>query len=200
MGTHHLRDVCQTAPMPRIIGGTARGRQITVPKSMRSRPTSDRAKEGLIGTLEDMAGLSNARVADFYAGTGSVGLEMLSRGAVHCLLVEADPRVADSIRSNAADIGLSGAEIVCAKAEDVATASPRGEPYDVIFLDPPYETHHGQINSVLSDLCQNGWLTSGGLLAVERATRTPEPVWPKSVQGKRARRYGDATIWYGRPQ
>ncbi|MGH8834279.1 MAG: 16S rRNA (guanine(966)-N(2))-methyltransferase RsmD [Actinomycetes bacterium] len=181
--------------MPRIIGGLARGRRINVPRSMRSRPTSDRAKEGLLGTLEDLVGLARARVADFYAGSGSVGLEMLSRGAAHCLFVEADPRVAQGVRANATQLGLRGGEVLTARAETVARTPPAGEPYDVIFLDPPYET---EVDAVLADLCRNGWLAPGGLLAVERASRSPEPDWPDSLEGVRSRRYGDATMWYAR--
>ena len=181
--------------MPRIIGGSARGRRINVPRSMRSRPTSDRAKEGLLGTLEDLVGLARARVADFYAGSGSVGLEMLSRGAVQCLFVESDPRVAEGIRGNARQLGLPGAEVLTARAEAAAHMSPAGPPYDVIFLDPPYEI---EVDAVIADLCRNGWLVPGGLLAVERASRSPEPGWPDSVEGVRSRRYGDATMWYAR--
>lgn len=162
---------------------------------MRSRPTSDRAKEGLLGTLEDLVGLARARVADFYAGSGSVGLEMLSRGAAHCLFVESDPRVAEGIRANARLLGLDGAEVLTAKAEAAAHAPPAGWPYDLIFLDPPYQT---EVDTVLADLCRNSWLDPSGVLAVERATRSPEPDWPDSVEGVRSRRYGDATMWYAR--
>ena len=162
---------------------------------MRSRPTSDRAKEGLLGTLEDLVGLARARVADFYAGSGSVGLEMLSRGAAHCLLVESDPRVAEGIRGNARQLGLAGAEVLTARAETVARTPPAGEPYDVIFLDPPYET---EVDAVLAELCRNDWLVPGGVLAVERASRSSEPFWPDSLEEVRSRRYGDATMWYAR--
>lgn len=181
--------------MPRIIGGVARGRRINVPRSMRSRPTSDRAKEGLIGTLEDLVGLSGTRVADLYAGSGSVGLEMLSRGAAHCLFIEVDPRVAEGIRNNAAQLGLTGAEVLTARAETAAGGPPAGEQFDVIFLDPPYEA---EVDAVLADLCRNGWLAPGGVLAVERGSRSPEPAWSDSLEGVRSRRYGDATMWYAR--
>ncbi|HKE50015.1 MAG TPA: 16S rRNA (guanine(966)-N(2))-methyltransferase RsmD [Actinomycetes bacterium] len=181
--------------MPRIIGGSAGGRRVNVPRSMRSRPTSDRAKEGLLGTLEDLVGLARARVADFYAGSGSVGLEMLSRGAAHCLFVESDPRVAEGIRRNVRQLGLQGAEVLTARAETTARTAPAAEPYDVIFLDPPYPI---EVDAVLADLCRNGWLARDGLLAVERSSRSPEPDWPDSLDGVRSRRYGDATMWYAR--
>jgi 16S rRNA (guanine966-N2)-methyltransferase len=166
-----------------------------VPRSMRSRPTSDRAKEGLLGTLEALVGLARASVADFYAGSGSVGLEMLSRGAAQCLFVESDPRVAEGIRGNATQLGLQGAEVLTARAETAVRTPPVGEPYDVIFLDPPYEF---EVDAVLADLCRKGWLAGGGVLAVERASRSPEPDWPESLEGVRSRRYGDATMWYAR--
>src|SRR5262245_48608674 len=170
--------------MPRIIGGSARGRRINVPRSRRSRPTSDRAKEGLLGTLEDLVGLARARVADFYAGSGSVGLEMLSRGAAHCLFVESDPRVAEGIRANARLLGLDGAEVLTAKAEAAAHAPPAGWPYDLIFLDPPYQT---EVDTVLADLCRNSWLDPSGVLAVNE-----QPVHRSRTGRTRSRESGRA--------
>ncbi len=95
--------------MTRVIAGAARGRRLAVPAGRLTRPTSDRAREGLFSTLAAVCGsLDGARVLDLYAGSGAVGLEALSRGAARVLFVEADARAARVIRGNIEAVGLAG--------------------------------------------------------------------------------------------
>src|SRR5882757_4934568 len=126
--------------MTRVIAGRAGGRRLAVPPGTGTRPTSDRAREGLFSTWQSLLGgpLEGERVLDLYAGTGAVGLEALSRGAGHALLVEADARAARTVRENVRSLGLPGAEVRSAKAEQVVAGPPPGDPYDLLFLDPPY--------------------------------------------------------------
>src|SRR5437660_4402960 len=113
--------------MTRVIAGAAGGRRLAVPPGQGTRPTSDRAREGLFSTWRSLRGpLDGARVLDLYGGSGAVGLEALSRGAGHVLLVEADARAARVIRENVRAIGLPGAEVRAAKAEKLITAPPAG--------------------------------------------------------------------------
>ena len=87
--------------MARVIAGEAGGRRLAVPAGRETRPTSDRAREGLFATIASLAGpLAGARVLDLYAGSGAVGLEALSRGAEHVLLVESGARAGRVIRAN----------------------------------------------------------------------------------------------------
>jgi 16S rRNA (guanine966-N2)-methyltransferase len=187
----------------RIIAGTARGRRLAAPPGEATRPTSDRAREGLFSTLTALRGdLSGARVLDLYAGSGAVGLEALSRGAAHALLVEAQPGVARLVRANLRTAGLAGAEVSVARAERLA-AGPvpgpvPGEPYDIAFLDPPYTVTDEAVRAVLTDLLGNGWLSPGALVVVERASRGGEFGWPAGYVTERSRRYGEGTLWYGR--
>ena len=96
--------------MARVIAGEAGGRRLAVPGGRDTRPTSDRAREGLFATITSIAGpLDGARVLDLYAGSGAVGLEALSRGAGHVLLVEQGARAVRVIRENIEAIGLPGA-------------------------------------------------------------------------------------------
>jgi 16S rRNA (guanine966-N2)-methyltransferase len=162
-----------------------------------TRPTSDRAREGLFATVEAIrGGLEGARVLDLYAGSGAVGLEALSRGAADVLLVEADARAARVIRENAAALGLAGAHVVHDRAARLL-ARGRGElaPRDFVFADPPYRVSDSELARVLSAL--SGWLAPGALVAVERATRSGPPAWPAGYETDRSRRYGEATVWYG---
>lgn len=185
--------------MTRVIAGAAGGRRLAVPPGTGTRPTSDRAKEGLFSTWESLRGtLEGARVLDLYAGSGAVGLEALSRGAAHVLLAEADPRAARTVRENAAAVGLPGAEVRAARAEKLVAGPPPGRPYDVVFLDPPYDVDDGVLREILLTLQGGGWLAADTLVTVERRTRGGDFGWPDGFAGLRARRYGEATLWYGR--
>ncbi|MBX9422706.1 MULTISPECIES: 16S rRNA (guanine(966)-N(2))-methyltransferase RsmD [Streptomyces] len=184
--------------MTRVIAGTAGGRRLAVPPGNGTRPTSDRAREGLFSTWEAFHGLAGARVADLYAGSGAVGLEALSRGAAHALLVEADPRAAKTIRDNVRSIGLPGAELRTGKAEQIVTGPAPSDPYDLVFLDPPYAVGDDDLREILLTLRSGGWLADDVLVTVERSTRGGEFGWPAGFEPLRARRYGEGTFWYGR--
>lgn len=183
--------------MPRIVAGAARGRRLAVRPGLRTRPTSDRAREGLFSSLGTLADLAGARVLDLYAGSGAVGLEALSRGAAAAVLVEADPRAAATVRANAAVVGLPGAVVVADRVERVLAVAP-ADGFDVVTADPPYDLGEDDLAAVLAALTANGWARPGAVLVVERASRGPGPAWPGGVRPLRSRRYGEATLWYGR--
>ncbi|MFI2032920.1 16S rRNA (guanine(966)-N(2))-methyltransferase RsmD [Streptomyces buecherae] len=185
--------------MTRVIAGAAGGRRLAVPPGTGTRPTSDRAREGLFSTWESLLGsLAGGRVLDLYAGSGAVGLEALSRGAEHALLVEADPRAARVVRENVRTLGLPGAEVRAGKAAQVIAGPVPEQPYDVVFLDPPYAVTDDELREILLTLSGNGWLAAQALVTVERSTRGGEFRWPTGFEGLRARRYGEGTLWYGR--
>ncbi|MCX2181620.1 16S rRNA (guanine(966)-N(2))-methyltransferase RsmD [Streptomyces sp. SKN60] len=184
--------------MTRVIAGTAGGRRLAVPPGNGTRPTSDRAREGLFSTWESFHGLAGARVADLYAGSGAVGLEALSRGAAHTLLVEAEPRAAKTVRDNIRNLGLPGAELRTGRAEQVVTGPAPAEPYDLVFLDPPYAVADADLREILLTMRAGGWMAEDALVTVERSTRGGEFGWPDGFEPLRARRYGEGTFWYGR--
>ncbi|AEW96763.1 MULTISPECIES: 16S rRNA (guanine(966)-N(2))-methyltransferase RsmD [Streptomycetaceae] len=185
--------------MTRVIAGAAGGRRLAVPPGQGTRPTSDRAREGLFSTWQALHGpLTGARVLDLYGGSGAVGLEALSRGAAHVLLVEADARAVRVIRENVRALGLPGAEVRAAKAEKVVAGPPPADPYDVVFLDPPYAVSDDELREILITLAAGGWLAADAMVTVERGTRGGQFHWPAGFEGLRARRYGEGTLWYGR--
>jgi 16S rRNA (guanine966-N2)-methyltransferase len=185
--------------MTRVIAGVAGGRRLAVPPGNGTRPTSDRAREALFSTWESLRGtLDGARVLDLYAGSGAVGLEALSRGAAHVLLVEADPRAARVVRENTAVLALPGAEVRPARAEKAVAAPPPGPPYDTVFLDPPYDVTDDELREILLTLGANRWLAPDALVTVERRTRGGTFGWPGGFTALRSRKYGEATLWYGR--
>jgi 16S rRNA (guanine(966)-N(2))-methyltransferase RsmD len=182
--------------LTRIIAGEFGGRRLVTPSGAGTRPTSERVREALFSTLATMIDLDGARVADLYAGSGAVGLEALSRGASRVLLVEADARAARAARANIAALG-AGAILLATTVERAVATKPDHE-FDAIFADPPYAVSDADLAAVLADLAAHGWLAPGGVLVVERSSRSPEPGWPEGVTPDRGRRYGESTLWYGR--
>jgi 16S rRNA (guanine966-N2)-methyltransferase len=153
-----------------------------------------------------LGSLDGARVLDLYAGSGAVGLEALSRGAGHVLLVESGARAARVIRENIEAIGLPGGALAADRVERVLARGPAAAggqdgtaqgPYDVVFADPPYALADAEVTRVLSLLAEHGWLAPRALVVVERATRSGPVNWPDGFVPDRARRYGEATFWYG---
>jgi 16S rRNA (guanine966-N2)-methyltransferase len=175
----------------RIIAGQARGRRLQVPPGPGTRPTSDRAREGMFSSLLTLVELDGARVLDLFAGSGALGLESLSRGAASATFVEDDPSALRALRANIDAVGLPGAFVLADRVERfLATAAePR---YDVALLDPPYDD---DVLPVLEQLLP--WLADDAVVAVERRTRSGELAWPEGYSAVRSRRYGEATLWYG---
>ena len=185
--------------MMRIIAGSARGRRLAAPKGTAIRPTSDRAREGLFATVTAIRGpLPGARVLDLFAGSGAIGLEALSRGAVRVLFVESDGRAARVIRANLAAVALPGGELISCQVQRFLDRGPGAEAaFDLVVADPPYAAPAAEVTGMLTALASRGWLAPEALVAVERATRAGPLPWPAGYRGDRSRRYGEATFWYG---
>ncbi|GIF02971.1 16S rRNA (guanine(966)-N(2))-methyltransferase RsmD [Actinoplanes siamensis] len=185
--------------MTRIIAGAHGGRRLSVPSGVHTRPTSDRVREAFFSSLETMTELSGARFADLYAGSGAVGLEALSRGADHLLLVESDAKAARVVRDNVVALKVgAAARLVTGKVSQVLADPPDGGPYDVVFADPPYALGGDEVDTVQQRLVANGWLAPDAVVVFERSTRTGPVSWVDGLAGDRTRRYGETTLWYGR--
>ncbi|OLF09634.1 16S rRNA (guanine(966)-N(2))-methyltransferase RsmD [Actinophytocola xanthii] len=180
--------------MTRIVAGTAGGRQLAVPRRG-TRPTSDRVREALFSAVEAVMDLPGARVLDLYAGTGALGLEALSRGAGHALLVESDAGAVAVLRRNVAALGLTGAQVRQGKVATVL-ATPPPEPFDLVLSDPPYSLTDTALAADLAALA--AWTRPGSLVVVERARRSGTPAWPQPLVADRMRHYGDTTLHWGR--
>ena len=168
-----------------------------MPPGQGTRPTSDRAREALFSTLDSvLGGLDGLRLIDAYAGSGAVGLEALSRGASAALLIESDRRAAEVARANLAALALPGGRLAVEKVEKLA-AQPCTDPYDILFLDPPYALETAAVAQTVSAFAAHGWLGSSSVVCVERAARDPEWAWPEGFTPLRSRDYGEAMLWYG---
>jgi 16S rRNA (guanine966-N2)-methyltransferase len=176
--------------MTRLIAGTHGGRRLRVPPGRGTRPTSDRAREGLFSTLQSLLDLEGARVLDLYAGSGALGLEALSRGAGEAVLVERDARAVAALRANVAELGLPATVV---EADVQAFLEGPAEVFDLVLLDPPYETDVDPVLGLLGP-----WLADAAVVVVERASRGGPPGVPVGWEALRDRRYGEAALWYFR--
>ncbi len=152
----------------RITGGIHRGRVLKVPDGLEVRPTQDRVREALFNIL--MHDIANARFLDVFAGSGSVGLEAMSRGAASVTFVERNPRHVAYIKSNAAMLKLAP-EIIQADAYQYL-ASFSGAAFDIVYADPPYALgeEHG-FDVVLKSLAERNVVKVGGLFVAETTFR-----------------------------
>jgi 16S rRNA (guanine966-N2)-methyltransferase len=177
----------------RVVGGSAKGvRLASVPRGV--RPVSDRAREGVFSSIA--AEVPQARVLDLYAGTGALGVEALSRGASWAVFVERSPAALRTIRSNLERTHLADrASVEAAEISGfVRRYDSSREPFDLVLLDPPYETGGPELEAVLSSLA-SGWLAGGDwTLVLTRGTRSSMPVIPVDWAVARRLEYGDTLV------
>lgn len=176
----------------RISAGEHRGRRLQSVKGRVTRPTSDLLRQAVFNVLR--ARIQGARVLDLCAGTGSVGLEALSRGAAAATFVEQDRRAVTTLRSNLASLGLTSRARVI--ASDVLLAlrqfKAAGDSFDCIFLDPPYA---GDLAVRCIEMLADGAvLRDNGALVTQASYKTPLPEQAGILRQSWRRRYGESSL------
>lgn len=180
--------------MSRIISGEARGRTIKVPQEG-TRPTSDRAREGLFSSLQVRFGFAGQRVLDLFAGSGALGLEAASRGADEVVLVESNPNAVAIIRHNMNVVGHPHVTVEQAKVSDYVPRAPR-EHFSMVLADPPYDLPDDAVAEMLDALIP--LLADAAAVVIERHRESPETNWPRGFtptgQKLKKRLYGIARM------
>ncbi len=172
----------------RIIAGSARSRRLVAPPGTTTRPMTDRVRESLFSSIS--AWLPQGIVLDLYAGTGSMGLEALSRGAAAVTFVERDREALSALRTNVETIGLGGRVI----AGDVDRFLERArEPVDVAFVDPPYAVALPSLLETMKKL--SPLLAHDGIAIVHRRSGEDPPESIADLVLVDERRYGSAALW-----
>ena len=173
----------------RVIAGEWRGRPLQAPEGSATRPTADRAREGLFSMLTSrVATFEGLHVADLFAGTGALGIEALSRGAAHCTFVESDRSAAAVLRQNLERFSaLSRADI---RTQAIEYASPPSRPCDIVLMDPPYAS--GLAALALARIANPAWVAPAGLVSVETNGERLDP--PPGFAVATERRFGKAHI------
>lgn len=184
----------------RIIAGIGKGRKLFSPPSI-TRPTSDRAREGLFSSLISTFGtLEGLHFLDLFAGSAAVGVEALSRGAALVEAVESNSVSADVCEKNFALLSsLTGVGKFKVHNKTVFeflnhTAS---SPYEIIYIDPPYEVANSEIEKILKKIISLNLLSKFGVIAIERDGKVKAFTWPPSLTEIKVRSYGAGSIHYG---
>lgn len=155
----------------RVIAGICRGMKLKAPQGEKTRPTADRVKESLFNIISNQKNFDECKVLDICAGTGSLGIESLSRGAHSCSFIEQDRKVSEVLMQNLIYTGLaSDSELLTMEAyKALKVLSRRGRKFDLVFLDPPYES--GIYESTAELLCTLGLLADNSLFIAECSAR-----------------------------
>jgi len=165
----------------RIIAGQWRGRRWRFPPG-EIRPTGDRVRETLFNWLQGR--ISGRRCLDLYAGAGALGLEALSRGAAHCVFVDRDRQVIESLRRLLVEWQAPSTAAQCLQTEAARFLAGTVQPFDVVFLDPPFMA--GALEASMAQLEARGWLHSGSHIYIEHPRSAPLPPLPASWQPLRS--------------
>jgi 16S rRNA (guanine966-N2)-methyltransferase len=155
----------------RIIGGTFRGRRLPLVASPALRPTPDRVRETVFNWLQPV--VAGARVLDLYAGSGALGFEALSRGAVEACFIEQHAPSAAAIEAALATLGARG-RVVRGDVAGVLATAP-AQPFDLVFVDPPFA---GGVPPDLCKLLASGWLAPAAWVYLEQPRAASLPHWP----------------------
>ena len=157
----------------RVISGTCRGKKLSALPGAATRPTADRVKEALFSILASRIDFADLQVLDICAGTGSLGIEALSRGAGSCCFIECNPSLKTILDKNLlvtrfqdrSEVGIMDA------LKALRVIADRDQRYDLAFLDPPYTSE--LYSGVLGALGSSGLLARGFILAAECSVRNP---------------------------
>ena len=183
----------------RIIAGVAKGRSLSSVAGA-TRPTSDRAREAIFSTLTSEFGdFLGLHVLDLFSGSGAMALEALSRGAslVHC--VEKDDAAVKTISTNSALVQKAqpvGVFHLFHMGVQKFVDKPAQNQYHFVYIDPPYDFADTELVQVLEKLLENNFYKDGAVIAIERASKSPQPVWPVGYEPSRTKVYGQASINY----
>jgi 16S rRNA (guanine966-N2)-methyltransferase len=172
----------------RITGGTGRGRRLKVPRGSRVRPTSDKVKQALFNIIGES--ITGATFLDLFAGAGGIGIEALSRGAGRVVFVDDSRDSLDTVRNNIDEAGFGDrAECLLLKAEAFVKRS--SGPYDIVFLDPPYELDPGPLLTLIAD---SGLVKPGGIVIAEHFKKQLSPPRAGALALYREAQYGDTVL------
>ncbi|AMW16868.1 16S rRNA (guanine(966)-N(2))-methyltransferase RsmD [Glaesserella parasuis] len=162
----------------RVIAGLWRGRKLPVLNAEGLRPTTDRVKETLFNWL--MMDIAGSRCLDCFAGSGSLGIEALSRQAQAVVFLEKFADAANQLKKNLVSLKAENGKVIQTDTLQFLAQKNSEAPFDLVFVDPPF--HQGFVPQVLTALEQNGWLAENALIYVEAEKNHSPLVLPEHWQ------------------
>lgn len=174
----------------RVIAGLARGKRLKTAEGLSVRPTADRVKESIFNIIQFE--VEDRHVLDLFAGSGGLGIEALSRGAADCTFVDASSEAIQVIKENVAACGFNDRCKIKKDNYDSFVANYNGEPFDLVFLDPPYSK--GMVSHAISVLLTCDILSDRVIIMAEsdREDELPEKVGP--IEQKKTYCYGKTKV------
>jgi 16S rRNA (guanine966-N2)-methyltransferase len=169
----------------RIIAGTWRGRRFRFTAAADIRPTPDRVRETLFNWLRER--VAAARCLDLCAGSGALGLEALSRGALRVHFLDSDASAVRELRARLLEWGAQGATVE--RMDALHYLRTKAEAFDIVFLDPPFAA--GLLRAAAQLLDDRGWLARGALIYIESAARVALPELPDTWRLIKTKRAGE---------
>lgn len=183
----------------RVIAGDWRGRKLAEPKGRETtRPTTDRVREACASMVDSALeeGIEGARVLDAFAGSGAMGIEMLSRGAAHASFFDIDRAAASLVKRNLESLGCPRTRFQVCNG-DVCLCAARGRmagaPFDLVLLDPPYAMSHEDVSDLVERLAESGLLAKAAVVLYEHAAKDPS-IDPAGFEPLRQKRYGSTAV------
>lgn len=175
----------------RVIAGYAKGREIFAPKGLDTRPTLAKVKEAMFGMIQfDVAG---STVLDLFAGSGSLGIEALSRGAEHAVFCDSDKKAIAVVRDNLKKLGMTESSDVIHGDSLKILPTLTNWRFDIVLLDPPYKTElQSKALAMLDDLLL---LSDKAIVLCEHSKDNP-PVFTENYRPKDAKKFGEAYLTY----
>ncbi|MBQ2297608.1 MAG: 16S rRNA (guanine(966)-N(2))-methyltransferase RsmD [Ruminiclostridium sp.] len=169
----------------RVITGIARGRRLKEPVGMETRPTADRVKEAIFSSIQFE--VEGRKVLDLFGGTGQMGIEALSRGATHCTFVDLQKQAVAIIRENVNSTGFADQSTVI-QGDALAFLSRCREKFDLIFLDPPYDS--GLLEKAMELIATIDIVSENGIIVCENGSNSGWPVVAEPYRMQKEYRYG----------
>lgn len=181
----------------RVISGKLKGRRLTAPAGMATRPTTDRTRESLFNILA--GSIQDRRVLDLFAGTGALGIEAISRGASSAVFVDQAKAALAAIRRNVRDLGLVARTRIIhwdiRKNLNCLASVPQA--FDLVFMDPPYETN--TVAPALTALVSSGALAPAACVVIEHSAREPILHTEVTLALVDQRRFGKTLVSFMKP-
>lgn len=176
----------------RIIAGTRKGFRLHMHKGLRTRPTADRVRESVFSTLQTR--ISGARFLDLFAGSGAIGIEALSRGAKDCVFVEKDRQALQTLKKNLQITKFGKESRVLAMDFRQAIGLLKEEHFDIVYVDPPYETDY--YFDTLTLLAEYDIITKNGVIVCESGKKSLPIENTEPFIVMKTKHYGDSSVYY----